>query len=108
MRLFRLSAGPLELSFASLFALLTLSAALQALLGSLHPHPVVIADADFCGHAIAFLTNRPGVFLAERGAVDIAQLPGTLLPQHHVDPGEQVGGTGTHGLEMMLALIDHL
>lgn len=45
---------------------------------------------------------------ADRGTFHVSQYEGTIFTQDTQDTVEEMSGTGTDGLGMMLALVDHL
>ena len=51
---------------------------------------------------------RRAVCLSTGVPSSILQFVRTVIAQHSVDPGQQVGSTGADGLEMMLAVLHHL
>ena len=68
----------------------------------------VVAPPYFFGHYVPFQDDGPCFFRRDRCAVHVSEFIGTVFEQDDPYPIEQVSGTGTHGLVVVLAFVDHL
>ncbi len=68
----------------------------------------VVALADRLGHEVACPHDRPALCRGHWCAIHAAQFVGLILSQHSQHPVQEVGGAGTQGLVVVLALVYHL
>ena len=82
--------------------------ALQTPFGASLASAAIVALAHLVRDGIVGSDERPGLGWSNRVVIHIAQLIGTILFENDVDPVQEMGGTGTHGLMVMVAFTNHL
>jgi hypothetical protein len=83
-------------------------AALYSFLLAGFAHAVVTPTPVFFGDVETLLADATGSAVVNGSAIDVAQLVGAILFQDDIDAIQQVGGTSTDGLQVMLAALHYL
>ena len=87
--------SPLPLAFGASF-------------GSFFASDAVVASTHFIRDNVTFGDDSSGLFWGDRGAVHIIKLIRAILQQDDAHPIQEMGGTSTHGLVVVVAFVHHL